>query len=347
MTNNRNSYLDVAKFLFSIIIVLYHFKTIFLGGYIVVEAFFMISGYFMMKSIKKSDENEPWGISTVKFVTHKYSLIAYYLIPAAIIGCIAYIYILPRETSDVIMQATLILFEMVPLQTVGYNGFFTTGVAWYLSALLLASAIVYPLAKKFKVNFTFFICPLVSIFIYGYLIHNFNAIKNANSWIENLFHSGLLRGIAGLCAGCFLHECSERLKAVKITVTGKIIFTVFEILGWAYCILIMCKYPKLMYDAVVVFLMFGLLLIGINRYSYLSYLIQFKWTKHLATVSTIIYLNHYYWAQFIWKQFPEYSDKKQFILYICLIAGSSAIVYGAGKLAMFIVKKIKPKIIAN
>ena len=102
-----------------------------------------------------------------------------------------------------------------------------------------------------------------------------------------------------------------------------------------------------MYDAVVVFLMFGLLLIGINRYSYLSYLIQFKWTKHLATVSTIIYLNHYYWAQFIWKQFPEYSDKKQFILYICLIAGSSAIVYGAGKLAMFIVKKIKPKIIAN
>ena len=65
--NKRNGYLDVAKFLFSIIIILYHFDLIFLGGYLVVEAFFMISGYFLMRSVKKADPDEPLGVSTGRF----------------------------------------------------------------------------------------------------------------------------------------------------------------------------------------------------------------------------------------------------------------------------------------
>jgi peptidoglycan/LPS O-acetylase OafA/YrhL len=112
--------------------------------------------------------------------------------------------------------------------------------------------------------------------------------------------------------------------------------TVLEIVGWGYCVYVMHSYPKSIYDAAVVFVMFGLLLIGINRYSYLSHLIQFGWTKHLASISTVIYLNHFYWGRLIEKELPELSRAKQTLIYFSLIAVSSAVVYALGKLAMFL-----------
>lgn len=339
--NKRNGYLDVAKFLFSIIIILYHFDLIFLGGYLVVEAFFMISGYFLMRSVKKADPDEPLGVSTGRFVLHKYRSIVYFLIPSAIIGCIAYVFIMPREPIDVLMQATLSIFEWIPLQVAGYTGFYTTGVSWYLSALLLASLIVYPLARKLKTTFTLIICPLVAIFYWGILSHNFGHINVPNEWLLGLFHTGMMRGIAGLCAGCFLYECVTRLENKKPSVSGRIALTLLEVLGWGYCLLIMTQYPKSMYDSAVLYVMFGLLLIGINQYSYLTVLVQFKWTKHLATISTVVYLNHYYWGQLIWKNFYTLPQTQQLLLYFGLIAASSLVVFFVGTAATRLIGRRK------
>ena len=335
----RNSYLDVMKFLFSIIIVLYHFGFLFYGGYIVVEAFFMISGYFLMKSLKRSNDELPLGEQTVRFVIHKYKSLVFFLIPSAIIGCIVYIWVLPRDTEAVIMQATLMLFEMIPLQTAGYSGFFSTGVSWYVSALLLTSMIVFPLAKKLKTNFSIWIAPLIAIIGYGFLCKTFHNIAEPNTWILDLFHSGIIRALAGLSAGCFLYEITTRLEEKKVSALSRCILTALEVIGWGYCVYVMNKYPRSMYDAAVVFVMFGLLLIGINRYSYLSHLIQFPWTKHLATVSTIIYFNHYYWSQLILKKFDHLSLQQSMPLYLALIVCSSVVVYVTGRLLMCLVQK--------
>ncbi len=332
----RNSYLDVMKFLFSIIIILYHTDVFFFGGYIVVEAFFMISGYFMMKSLGKSNSEDSLGVATASFVAKKYKSIIFFLIPSAIIGCIAYIYIMPRDTKDVILQAVLMIFELAPMQVAGFTGFYTTGVAWYLSAMLLSLLIVYPLARKFKDTFSLVACPLASVLIYGFLMYNAGNMDVPNSWINNMFNTGLLRGVAGLSAGCFLYECAERLSERKVCIGSRIFFTLLEIAGWGYCVYIMHEYPKSMYDAALIFIMFGLLLIGINRYSLLSCLIQFKWTRHLATVSTVVYLNHYYWSKFLTAQYPQLSQSTHLALYLALIAVSSALVYGVGRLMMYI-----------
>ena len=54
----RSSYIDIAKFAFAIIIALGHFGLFFYGGYVAVEAFFMISGYFLMCSVIKESKSE-------------------------------------------------------------------------------------------------------------------------------------------------------------------------------------------------------------------------------------------------------------------------------------------------
>ncbi len=335
--------MDVAKFLFSIIIVLYHADHYFNSGYLVVEAFFMISGYFMMRSLAKTNSDEPVGLATGKFIAHKYKSIAFFLIPSAIIGCWIYSYIIPRETDEVIMQATLMLFEMIPMQVAGFFGFWTTGVSWYLSALFLGLLILFPLAYKFRSNFTLTVCPLIAILLYGYLGAIFNNLDVPNAWINHSVNSGLLRGIAGIAAGCFLYECCERLKDKKVSWIGKGFFTVLEIIGWQYCIYVMHEHPRTAYDFVVCFLMFGLLLIGINRYSLLSYCIQFKWTRHLATISTVIYLNHYYWNMYLRNEYPDMSDTKRMWIYLALIAVTSAVVFAIGRLSMFLWDRRKRK----
>ncbi|MBQ8203520.1 MAG: acyltransferase [Clostridia bacterium] len=336
----RNCYLDVAKFLFSIIIIMHHFNIFFFGGYIVVEAFFMISGYFMMLKIAGLNDELPIGEQTVKFVLRKYKSLVWFFIPSAIIGYIVYIFALPRGTEYVLLESAMLIFEIVPLQVAGYSAFYSTGVSWYLGALFLGSMIVFPLAKKFKTNFTIWIAPLVAILIYGYISFNFNGNMNQPSvWINNIFNSGLLRGVAGLCAGCFLYECTERLKQKRISVGAKIMFTLLEISGWAYCVFIMNQHPEGIFDSIVIFVMFGLLIIGINRLSYLSYLIQFEQTKYLATISTVIYMNHYYWARFIEKQFGELPLSKQHFLYFILIIASSLLVYLIGSGIMKLINK--------
>ena len=57
-TNSRNSLLELYRFLFSIWVVWYHgffvFKNQFFNhGYIAVEFFFILSGFYILKSIEK------------------------------------------------------------------------------------------------------------------------------------------------------------------------------------------------------------------------------------------------------------------------------------------------------
>ncbi len=339
----RSSYLDVAKFLFSIVIILFHFDVFFFGGYIMVEAFFMISGFFMMKSLPSSaDPADSLGVATGKFVWKKYRSILYFLIPSAVIGCIAYIFIMPRETDQVLMQSVLMLFEILPLQAAGYTGFYSTGVSWYLSAMLLVLLVAYPLAKKLGDTFSLIICPLVSVMVYGYISYTIGSYCEPNVWIENMFHSGLLRGIAGISAGCFLFECVKRAEKKKPSPIQRIIFTALEIAGWWYCVYIIHNYYKTIYDGAVVFFMFGLLLIGISGYSFLSGSLRFGWSKYLANISTVVYLNHYYWGRLLEKCFTQYTKNQQIVMYFILIALSSTVVFFTGSLLRRFFERKKP-----
>lgn len=334
----RSSYLDVVKFLFSIIIVLYHFGIFFEGGYIVVEAFFMISGFFLMKSASRAADNLPLGEATLKFVWRKYKSIVYYLIPSAIIGLIAYIYIIPRESGEVIKQATLMIFELIPLQSAGFPGFFTTGVAWYLSALLLASALIYALVKKIGSTFSQLGCPIIAVLIYGVLAHNFGHLCLPNLWILDIVNTGFLRGVAGICAGCFLYECT-RFTRDKISVGKRIVFTVLEVAGFAYAVYMMHERPHSAYDFAVLIVFFGLLLVGIKGYSYISGNLSFSWSCHLASASTVIYLNHFYWGRFVEVMLSEKTKQVQTLIYFALIIVTSAFVFVIGNIAPKILRR--------
>ncbi len=292
----RNGYIDIVKFLFAVIVTEFHLNTgLFPGGRMAVEGFFIISGYFMMQNINRNKYPEDsLGVSTVKFLSGKFKTLFPYLLPAVILafGIAGYIY--QRPLTEMLKQAPLLLFDIVPLCEAGFQGIYVVGISWYLAAMFLALAILYPLCKKFGSNFVLSVCPTACLLIYGTLSHFYGNMAIGTDWLDiSLISSGVFRGLAGCAAGCVLSEICRVLSKKQVNVKGRILFTVLEILGFAYFFFSMKKFPLSKYEFVLVFVVFGLLVIGIGGLSFTSVIFRGNWTKFFGIASTLLVLSHY------------------------------------------------------
>lgn len=340
----RNGYIDVIKFILAMIVLEFHLNSgIFPGGRIAVEGFFMISSYLMMGYIER-DKNpgDSLGVSTVRFMAHKYKGLFPFLLPSVIIGSVIYALLYGRTLSVYLAQLPLLLFDLFPLKEAGFAGSYPVGISWYLSAMFLSLAILYPLCRKFRSNFTLTVCPLLAVLIYGFLSHTYGHIAVASVYIDGVVvNAGLLRGLAGSALGCLLYEICKRLCGKQPTKCGRAIFSAAEICGFAYLVYAMHCHPKSQYDYVLVFLIFGMLVIGISGLSVSALLLNPRWTKPLATLSTLIVLNHCCWRDYLPKLLGSgYVSSNQVWIYYAAVACSCAAAYLLGKAVTFLMQKI-------
>lgn len=342
--SNRNGYIDFIKFIFALIIVEFHLNSgLFPGGRIAVEGFFMISGYFMMVNISRNrDAQENLGISTVKFITHKYISLFPVLLPSCILGYIVYAVMYDRTASEFVQKLPLLIFDLIPLREAGFKGVYTVGISWYISAMFLSLAILYPLCRKFRESFTLAVCPVIVLISYDFLSHSYGHLAIASMFIDGTsINAGLLRGMAGCASGCILYEACSRLSKKKVTVTGRIVFTIAEILCFAFMLLIMHEKPKSNYDYVLVFDIFIMLLIGISGISFSSQILKPQWTKKLASVSTLLVLNHCCWRDFLPQIFgADFAHSPKRWIYYAATICSCVIVYLFSRLLKYIISRI-------
>ena len=291
----RNGYIDVIKLFFALVILDFHIETgIFPGGRIVVEGFFMISGYLMMRTINSNRyPQDSLGVSTARFLYNKFKALFLYLFPAVIISFILVSVAMRREFSKSFSRIPLLIFDFFPLREAGFRGDYVIGISWYLSAMFLALAILYPLCKKYRTTMTMIVCPVTAVLLYGALSFHYGHMAIVTTFMDNsLISSGLLRGIAGCALGCTLYEICNYLSLKKVTMTGRVFFTSLEIIGFVFLISTMHNHPKSSYDFILIFVIFFLLLIGVGGISLSSLLFRGKIIKCFGTASTLIVLLH-------------------------------------------------------
>lgn len=347
----RNGYIDMIKFLLSCIIVLFHLNNgMMKGGRVAVEGFFMITGYLMMCSLSRENESEySLGKASVRFIAHKYSLIFPCLLVSSMIG-LAVIAVIEHSTVTIILKRlVLMFFEVFPISMAGFSGYSTTGISWYISAMMLGLAILYPLCRKNKSSFTLIWCPLISIFCYGLLDHSYGHLA-VNRWMKEntLVSPGMLRGLAGLAAGVVVYEVVNILSAKKITRFGFIAFSTLEVLGFCFCYWAIQHVPKSKYDYIVLFVIFGLLCIGLSKKTLLGRISGNRFTKALGTASTFIVLNHYYWNTFLTDMYgAEYKFTSKVWLYFALIFVTCVVAWGISKLIERLIHKLSVSVFDN
>ena len=239
----RNGAIELLRFLFAIGVAIFHARGVFSlhletgkwrffgNGAVGVEFFLVLSGFFLAKNVYKKSQAGPSddiGRETLSFFAKKYFFIFRYSSIFFITALL--IEIIHRHYS--LKSSIMLLIDGLPqlfmLDMTGIRFGFVNGYMWYLSAMLISMAVIYPLARKNTSLFIHIIAPLAAILVYGVIIANYGTIATISTW-TGIVYKGLLRAFAGALLGCASFAVFEGLKEISFTLFGKIILSIFEI----------------------------------------------------------------------------------------------------------------------
>lgn len=347
--NNKSvGEMEFLRFVFSIIIVLHHSRnfvgnktSLFLNGAFAVEFFFILSGFLMMKSIRKiQTDPQNLGAETARFIKKKYLSLCPDMIISWIIGAAATA-VLCNYTGVAI--GTMLhggIWELGLLTMTGIRTSTLNGAVWYLSSMLICMAILYPLLRKYKTTATRIVIPLITLFIFGYFAVQTNSIRLPFGW-AGFTYRGNLRAFADLGIGVILYQITEVFKEKRLTLFSKVLLTIVKYAGVVSLVAYMyvIRKPTIQEDLfhiLVIMLVIGLVF---SNQTYGTRLFNNGVFRFLGKFSLPLYLSHYYWANILKVGLPDSFDKtKATIIYLILSVGTAALVMALSAL----IKTCKP-----
>lgn len=229
--SKENYYIDFLKFVFSLIIMFYH-SWIFAGpfgngfmnyGFYGVDFYFIVTGYLMMNSISKNTKKD---VSTFKFIVKKVKRLLPGLIVTFIIG---YALVYGRSCLDIHnLLSNDVIGEFLQLTVFGYKSTIN-GSLWYISAMIIVLSILYPLSKKYKDKYIYFIAPLILLFTIGF-VNSFDININDPGVLKVFLRNGFYKGLIFIILGNISFELTNYIKKMEISKFKKWIITILETL---------------------------------------------------------------------------------------------------------------------
>lgn len=233
MTAKRNATVEMLRFIFAIVIVIFHFgqknyiNNWCSNGYLGVEFFFLLSGWFLAKNAQGQDSSDIGG-ETFAFVTKK---IATFAVPYYACWIGAYL------ITNIMLHSSLKEFnfnflrsipEALFLRSTGMQMVCYISQTWYISAMLLTIILCYPLICKLKNLYMYWIAPLITFFILGLLSLKCGTLGDVDALI-GIFTKGFLRGLAVMNLGVFMYGVGKNIHNISLTKVGTKIISCVEL----------------------------------------------------------------------------------------------------------------------
>lgn len=297
LRSNRNGFIELCRFIFMIGIVSHHShfltndlnKVPILGGYISVEFFFILTGYFMYSSYKnsatKQDRSAIYQIYTKLKRFYPYFLVAWFTV------------FLLKHIENGSIQVGILFWDLISgipqflflqctgLAGIGYN---YNGPTWFVSSLLLGMLIVYLLMYAGEKNFTTATAPALSLICYGLVIIINGSLGSVHEWVFFL-QAGSLRAIGGLCLGSFCCHIVNSIPKHRLTKLGNIVFSFFQLGLVIFSVFLMTRTHGYT-DAIQVILFSLLIVTSFSEETTLNRLCSTKIFFALGKFSMIIFL---------------------------------------------------------
>ncbi len=358
MTNSKekNGKIEFLRLVFCICVVCFHYYKYVLGGAdmdegglhlsffpngaIAVEFFFIVSGFLMGKSIYKSIQKKG-SLSNDRLLSKDYvrfmgkKILA--IFPYHIVG---FIIVLALKSMEDIDHWTVIVKRIVNsipcfflLDMSGVKFANPNLVEWYISAMLISMAIIYPIARKCYYRFTRYWAPIIAILFLGSMvIQTKNIVGDVHEVMFGSIYKGLIKAFAEICLGLFAFELCRFIDTFELRKSSKLFLTMVEILMFIITIIFTMMTFGNNYWIDCLFAVFVLIVLSFSSLTYGSRIFNNKFFYYLGSLSLPIYLCHYAGILLLnLSPFNSYDANLKFLSYLLSVAISTIIVKIVGK----------------
>ena len=309
--STRNGKIELYRFIFSIYVLLFHYYRylmqpveieedfrfgFFLHGAMGVEFFFLVSGWLMAASVKK--RIEPSADGSVKFdpakglafMKRKYLSLMPKHIVAFIIAFIVFVMCKDLSGSSVVTAFINALPNLLLIQNTGLSFSEPNHVEWYLSSMLIAMAVLYPILYKHYSAFARYVGPLIAVLLCGYMTYTDESLTGVFVWTGICFKS-VLRAIAEITLGFTAYELSSYLASQKYSAAKRWGFTIAEFICFGLSTLFVASRLPIKYEAICLALLFIMVTLAFSGVSHGSRILSNKVCFFLGKLSLPIYLS--------------------------------------------------------
>lgn len=236
--DNKFKDIEFLRFFLSCVILVFHLNSLFWGkGYLAVDFFFIISGFFL---ISKFDKN----LSFIDFIKKKIIRLWPLMVFVNFLYLIIHIF-----AKSVKYHKYDNLLESLFLGNIGLTiSRGNLGAFWYVSVLFWCSLLYFYLLKYFERKNVNLFVALSVWFSYTFLIHAKNGVvEGLIETFNNIFVVGILRGLGGIGIGYFIglfyKMYENRINSTKLNKTTTLFITVLEVylFSWSLYYLILHK----------------------------------------------------------------------------------------------------------
>ncbi len=340
MTQRRNGEIDFWRFVFAVILVIYHshmldihsvygrgFFPLYRGS-LAVEFFLLTSGFLMAKSLSRTPDKErirwedTWGFTKHKIMGFFPAFAICWTITFIVSNIVKYSG--PKALARNVFRS---IFEVTLTRNAGFEIGRVLPQAWYLSAMVIVMFLLYPIYAKNKKRFEYYIAPAVGLLLIGYLCFTDSTLLDP-SYHLTWTYRGNLRALAEICLGVVCYVLCEKLKGVNWTKLGRVFLLLSELFGYAFVILYMHFYNKFpdYFQFVVLFFMAEAVIITFSELTPIN-----AWFSHrifglLGRYSLYLYLIFMLFIETLPRLFPDMEIRVMIVVYVALTFVGAAVV---------------------
>ena len=240
MKNSKNSFIEILRFVFCMVIFMHHSGFFSNGGeypfmkagFYAVEFFFILTGALSMRFVERIEDKNSCMKACTGYTVNKLKRIFPYALCGIVLSYTWYFLQADASMSikDKIYGRWNIVYEilflpMTGVMNVDLNSYLNSPL-WYLSVILIVLPVILYLAVRFKDVYANYICIFIPLMMHGFLINRYEGIGSWGQY-SGLMFTGVIRGTADLMIGSFVYLLSKRIKTDKSL--AKVLLTVLEL----------------------------------------------------------------------------------------------------------------------
>ncbi len=317
--------IDLLRFLFAVIIVIFHGRKNlnsmlpFTSGRFAVEFFFMVSGFLMAQYASRCDSQKVAEVSQSYIIRKWKSLYPEVIISSLLSFLILHVSKMRMDPLALCKDFATSLFQVLLLSGTGIVGYNVNGIMWYLAAMLISMAILFPIAVSKKDMFFNIISPLIALFCIGIYFTYIGKLTYEDEWYGPIPYT-LIRSTGDIAVGCVCFNVCRYMNSIKYSRMGQRILALIEWGCYIFCIIWIYKNGGGEMDFFCLLITAVAIAISFSKKSATAGTFQRKTVLWLGKLSLAIYLGHQFWAKSLGKIMRGLSDIYVVISYFVLSA---------------------------